>query len=307
MIPTFNCGGFLGETLSSVLAQAPAKADMQIEVVDDHSTDDPKSVVSEIGQGRVGYFRQEKNVGHIKNFETCIQRARGRLVHLLHGDDLVRPGFYQKMQQAFEIEPAIGGAFCRCLFIDESGREQSIQAPEQSQSGIFENWLERLAEEQRVMTPAIVVRRDVYEAVGSFDSRLICAEDWEMWVRIAALYPIWYETEPLAAYRMHLQSNTGRHVRSGEDILYTYAAIDLFKNYLPPKMAARVVPRAKETYALSALRMARIMSRKCEWTTVRSQIKAALKGSHSPRVLFRLMRLAALCAAFQVKRGIGER
>ena len=41
------------------------------------------------------------------------------------------------------------------------------------------------------MTPSIVVRRSVYERLGSFDRRLVCAEDWEMWVRIAAHYPIW--------------------------------------------------------------------------------------------------------------------
>src|SRR5688500_6661742 len=103
------------------------------------------------------------------------------------------------------------------------------------------------------MTRSIVVRRDVYERLGGFDSRLICSEDWEMWVRIASQYPIWYETEPLAAYRMHSAANTGRHLRNGDDVRYNRMAIEIFGAYLPNEMANKVSQKACETYALSAL------------------------------------------------------
>ena len=45
---------------------------------------------------------------------------------------------------------------------------------------------------------SIAVRREAYECLGGFDARLKCSEDWEMWVRIAARYPIWHEPAPLA-------------------------------------------------------------------------------------------------------------
>ncbi len=49
----------------------------------------------------------------------------------------------------------------------------------------------------------MVVRRDVYEKLGGFDTNFKTAgEDWEMWVRIAAHYPVWYEPAPLACYRL---------------------------------------------------------------------------------------------------------
>ncbi|RVC64830.1 glycosyltransferase family 2 protein [Mesorhizobium sp. M4B.F.Ca.ET.088.02.2.1] len=93
MIPAYNCARFLATTLESVLAQDPGPAQMQIEVVDDCSSDDPQRVLKEIGGNRVGFFHQPQNLGHIGNFHTCLDRARGELVHLLHGDDAVRPGF----------------------------------------------------------------------------------------------------------------------------------------------------------------------------------------------------------------------
>ena len=80
MIPSFNCAGLLRDALSSVLAQDPGPQVMQIEVVDDHSTDEStERVVTELGKGRVGFYRQPRNVGHVANFNTCLRRSRGRL------------------------------------------------------------------------------------------------------------------------------------------------------------------------------------------------------------------------------------
>ena len=97
MIPTYNCANYLRETLASVLAQDPGSDVMQIEVIDDCSTkDDPRAVVEELGKSRVEFYQQPQNVGYIKNFETCLQRSRSYLVHLLHGDDRLQVSFREK-------------------------------------------------------------------------------------------------------------------------------------------------------------------------------------------------------------------
>jgi glycosyltransferase involved in cell wall biosynthesis len=302
MIPTYNCANYLRKTLTSVLAQDPGKELMHIEVIDDHSTrDNPAAVVDELGQGRVEFYQQPKNVGVPLNFDTCIQRSRGHLVHILHGDDFVLSGFYNKMQQAFTLRPDLGAAFCRQVFIDEEGKQTDLSQLEQHQSGILSNWLERLATEQRIMTPSIVVRREAYEKLGGFDHRLRCSEDWEMWVRIAANYPIWYEVEPLAAYRMHTNSNTGRHIRSGEDMRYTREAISIFKSYLPPSISERVSRQAKETYAFSALNMAYSLLIKRDFSAAFIQIKEALSFSSSPKVLRRTAQIFKRAMANGIK------
>src|SRR5919199_4092188 len=132
MIPTYNCAGYLRETLASVLSQDPGPELMQIEVIDDHSThDDPVSVVEELGRGRVAFYQQPKNLGYIRNFETCLQRSRGKLIHLLHGDDCVRDGFYDRLQRGFDENPEIGAAFCRHIFMDMHSHWLYISSLEQ--------------------------------------------------------------------------------------------------------------------------------------------------------------------------------
>jgi GT2 family glycosyltransferase len=194
---------------------------MHIEVVDDFSTkDDPKSVVEEIGKGRVKFYQQPENKGFLTNFDTCLQRSKGKLVHLLHGDDLVMYGFYKKFQSIFEDNLEIGAAVCRHVYINEKGHWKFISPLEETESKYYTDWINQIAIHHRIQPPAIVVKREVYEKLGGFDHRLCCAcEDWEMWSRIASNYPIWYEVEPLAMYRQaEGKSLTSRCIRTGKNI-----------------------------------------------------------------------------------------
>ncbi|UVF22036.1 glycosyltransferase [Microvirga terrae] len=300
MIPTHNCAQYLGATLRSVLDQDPGPNLMQIEVVDDNSTqDDPAAVVRAVGQGRVGFFRQERNIGHVANFETCLNRTRGHLVHILHGDDRVRPGFYEKLGQAFELAPEIGAAFCRQIFIDASDQTLSLSPLEETTAGTLPNALLRLAQEQRIMTPSIVVKRKVYERLGAFDRRLTCSEDWEMWVRIAANYPVWYEPEPLAQYRIHEASSSARHQRTADDMAYTRAAIKIFQAYLPEDLQPTAERHARRVYAVAALVAAGHMLEKGDVFAFFAQLREALRFERSPGILMRVARML-------VRSGIGR-
>lgn len=285
MIPTYDCAAHLGQALRSVLEQGPGPDAMQIEVVDDASADDPEAVVRAVGGGRVGFVRQPANVGQVANFATCLRRARGRYVHLLHGDDFVLPGFHQALQRGFDSDPEIGAAFCRWMLVDETGAVRTEAEPCQPQAGPLPDALDRLATEQRIVTPSIAVRRSAYERLGGFDDRLACAEDWEMWVRIAASHRVWYEPTLLAAYRTHAASNTGRNHRLGHDLRYTAMAIDLFRSSLPPERAPAIVRTARRTYARTALANARAFRASGDREAMRAHLRAAVRFSRAPRVL----------------------
>lgn len=286
MIPAFHCASYLGETLRSVLAQAPGEDQMQIEVVDDASTlDDPESVVREVAGDRVSFVRQPVNVGHIRNFATCLQRARGHYVHLLHGDDFVLPGFYAALHRGFASDPGIGAAFCRWMVVDGASECRSVVEPLQSEAGLLADPAARLAEEQRIVTPSIAVRRSVYQELGGFDDRLRCAEDWEMWVRIAAAHAVWYVPTPLAAYRSHAESNTGRHFRLAEELEYTRQAITMLGHHLPADRAPAILRTARRAYARSALSNARDFARRGDVEAAAAHLRVALRLSRSPTVL----------------------
>jgi len=287
MIPTYNCAEYLRHTLASVLAQDPGSDVMQITVVDDHSTlDDPAAVVEELGRGRVEFYRQPHNVGIVKNFKTTLELSRGKLIHHLHGDDLVRDGFYQKLQRAFMENPEIGAAFCRHIIIDEHSHWQHISELEQQESGVLPNsWLDLIAGFQRIQTPSIVVRREVYEKLGGFDYRLHTIEDWEMLVRIAANYPIWYEVEPLAMYRKHPGSITKTNVKNGKYVQQLRDSAKIFLTYLPKENAEKIYKKTMQDCAFYALKIADSILAKGDRHSTINLIREALKCSRSFRVV----------------------
>jgi len=258
MIPTYNCARYLRETLASVLSQDLGPDLMQIMVVDDHSTqDDPAAIVEELGRGRVEFYRQPHNVSLVKNFQTTLELSRGELVHQLHGDDCVRDEFYLKMQKAFSEKPEIGAAFCRHITMDDHSHWQFISPLEQQESGVLHSdWLEEIASFQRIHTPSIVVRREVYETLGGFDYRLAISEDWEMWVRIAANYPICYEVEPFAIYRKHPTSISNSNVKNGKQSQQMRKAVSVFQAHLPKEKAERLYKNTMQLCAFHALEIA---------------------------------------------------
>ena len=304
MIPTYNCASYLEATLRSVLTQDPGPEAMHIEVVDDHSTaDHPEDVVARLGGGRVAFHRQPENVGVVGNLNTCLQRSRGELVHLLHGDDLVLEGFYRTLDERLREHPDAGATYCRHLYVDEDGRRVDVAPLEPTSSGILTEGARFLAAEQRIMTPCIVVRRSVYEELGGFDDRLACAEDWEMWIRVATRFPVYYEERPLACYRLHGSSNTGRNLRDGSSLDYTRQAIELFANYFEPTERRAVKRTAFSRYATSGLETARSLQSQGDAAAARAQLRVVWRLEKSPRTAAGIVRVVAGSLARRVGNG----
>lgn len=301
MIPTYNGTKYLEQTLLSVLEQDPGLEQMQIEVIDDCSTeDDPEPLVEKISQGRITFTRQPQNLGQIRTWNHCIQRAYGQWVHILHQDDVVLPGFYCRLKEAIVSQSEIGAAFCRYVYMDEESHWQALSAIERKTPGILENWLELIATAQRIQFPSIVVKRSTYEQLGGFCPDAYSASDWEMWKRIAAHYPVWFEPQPLACFRLHSLSESSRLIKSGANIAHTRKAIELSNSYLPKSIARRLSCQAKEHYALYALNTARQLFAVNDSSAAIAQIREALNCSKSLQVLQTMFQILAWAGIRQI-------
>lgn len=244
MIPTFNCANYLRLTLASVLTQAPGPDEMQIEVVDDCSTkDDPEAVVREVGQGRVTFYRKPKNGGAIANFNTCIERSRGQLVHILHGDDLVLPGFYERYTATARAHPNAALIACRSFFIDEEGvitgvsdRVRTLENEAKDASDFYYA--------TAIQTASAVVRRSFYEQHGGFILPLVHTADCEMWSRAAGMGGGIVLKEPLCQYRVFAANDSGRLARTAENFRDLERLNKIFaqrhSDFNPARAAARL-------------------------------------------------------------------
>lgn len=245
MIPTYNCAAYLRQTLESVLAQDMGAEQMQIEVVDDCSTKDhPEAVVHEVGKGRVSFHRKPKNEGAIANFNTCIERSHGHLVHILHGDDHILPGFFEEISKLQSEERCKHWALfaTRVFFINEiniiTGFSERIPTLENGGKDAapfhFCNGLQ---------FAGTVVRRSFYEAKGGFCPSLIHCADWEMWMRAVHSCGGVVSTKIMAAYRIFEGNDTSRLMRSGENLMDRKRLIELYAKELPQYPRGEAIKR----------------------------------------------------------------
>jgi len=200
IIPTYNRALLIGQTLASV--QAQTFSDYEVIVVDDGSTDATAQVVAGF-DGNVKYIAKQ-NGGQASARNVGIQYATGEYVAFLDSDDLWLPDKLAR-QVACLRDTKRQWVYCDTeLFDDATGRSlgrysRTVCRPQQ-------NFVAReLLFGDFIASPTPVVRRSVFECVGWFDEspELRSREDWEMWLRIAALYEVAYVPEVLARYRIH--------------------------------------------------------------------------------------------------------
>jgi glycosyltransferase involved in cell wall biosynthesis len=258
MLPTYEPDEKLCRAIASVLAQAPSADQMQISVVDDASerSDVAALVHAADPAGRVELIRNDRRLGLGGNWNRAVAFARGDLVHLLHQDDYVLPGFYGRMHEIFRRTPSIGMAFCRCRIVDGDNRLIKTSSRLRWTAGTIHGWLPKIAERQRVQCPAAVVARSTYESVGGYRTDLHLALDWEMWVRIAARHEVGFEPRTLAAYCRHEANESSRLAASGVVWTDLVQAIAINAASLPEASRAALVRRSARWYAGSARRTA---------------------------------------------------
>ncbi len=118
VIPVYNRAAVLGEALRSVLAQS--ERDLEIVVVDDGSTDDPKAVADALGDPRIRFVRQDNRGGGAAR-NTGVREAQGRFIAFLDSDDAFLPDHLATMRRLLEGTTRTAG-YARILVDRGDGR-----------------------------------------------------------------------------------------------------------------------------------------------------------------------------------------
>ena len=232
MVPVYNRTRYLTEALDSVVAQAPDPSTMQIEVVDNCSTEsDVMSFIEGRYGNRVSLYRQSQHVSMAENWNTCIQRAKGSLIYILHDDDFVAPGYYTEIETLANRHPKIGLYATRNFFVDSNSILMSISdrildLEEPSKVGPF---LYRTP----IQCAAVTVRRAAYETVGGFRRDMGYVVDCEMWARVANSLGAIVSPKVLAFYRIGDETDTHRLLRSAQGIRDTRRYYELNSKRYP--------------------------------------------------------------------------
>ena len=222
VIPAYNYGRYIAETLRSV--QAQTLADWECIVVDDGSTDDTATVADRLAADdpRIRIIRQV-NRGQPAARNAGLAVARGRYVQLLDADDLLEPRKLQRQAAMLDAQPEMDIIYGGCRYFptdrpDE--RRYSLAGPDRPWmpclSGAGREMVAAFLERNIVPINAPLVRRSLFLRVGAFRESLARADDWDFWLRAAlcgARFGYSDEAGTLALIRVHGSSLTRRDRR----------------------------------------------------------------------------------------------
>lgn len=215
IIPCFNYGHYLPQSIGSILAQE--QVELEIIVVDDASTDSSAAVADKFAaqDSRISVIRHERNAGHVQTFNTGFAAATGEFIVRLDADDLLTPGSLARAVALFDWYPSVGLVY---------GHPRHFTSPEPPTAReAIRGWSiwsgsDWVAERCRkgvncITTPEVIIRADVMRSIGGLDTRLHFAQDMEMWLRTAAVSDVGRIDGPDQA--LHRDHATSMSVTSG--------------------------------------------------------------------------------------------
>jgi len=197
VIPVYNKGNFVGETLKSVLEQT--FTDFEIILINDGSTDNSEAVIQTFQDDRIRYFsRTNEGVAKARNFG--MEKAKSDFICFLDADDFWYPNFLATMHSYTQKLPEQKVFACAI----EIETQYKTLVPNYS---IVKNadykvvdFFEASQKECVLWTSSVVIHKSVFENVGHFDIMVKKGEDTELWIRIGLQYSVVFVWKILAKY-----------------------------------------------------------------------------------------------------------
>lgn len=250
IIPTYNTGPYILETIQSVFAQT--FDDYELIVVDDGSTDGTAELLAPF-EGRLHYHRQ-RNQGPSTARNAGLALASGELISFLDADDIWFADNLAAKVAAMDRHPEVGAVFSDFEIFDSTGTRhhrgtnalypqfrhfgrtmsdifavrEELELPGCGRCPVYSGYaFDSLFQGNFILPSATVVRMQCARQIDGFPPHLRTQEDYEYWLRFAQRFPLAYIDHPLMRYRRHPgQLTDHRHIEK----LYT-AVLEVVDQY----------------------------------------------------------------------------
>lgn len=226
IIPAYNCEKTIKETVNSVLKQT--FADFELIIINDGSQDATLDVVSKIQDARLKVFSFENAGGNVSR-NRGLNLAGGKYISFLDADDIWTPDKLESQLEALQENSDAHVAYSWTDYIDEegnflvSGRRVSVNG-DVYEKLLINNFLENGS------NPLIC--REALIELGGFNESLKAAQDWDMWLRLAAKFSFVAVAKVQILYRVSSKSLSANLTRQET---YCLQVLENLSQLRPPK------------------------------------------------------------------------
>jgi glycosyltransferase involved in cell wall biosynthesis len=206
IVPCYKLAHLLPECIQSILNQT--YREFEILIMDDCSPDDTPTVAGSFSDQRIRYIRNERNLGHLRNYNKGIDLSSGKYIWLISADDkLRRTDTLERYVRVMQSDQNIGYVFCSCVGVQDGIETGIIDSYYYGPSDhVFEGHdfiATVLRKDGGLGSPSVMVRKECYERIAMFPLDMPHQGDLYLWFIWALQYDVAYIAEPLVNYRLH--------------------------------------------------------------------------------------------------------
>lgn len=200
IIPVYNGEKTIRKTIESVLNQT--FIDLELIVVNDGSQDSTLDIIKSFSDSRLHLFSYS-NAGQAISRNRGIKQASGKYISFIDADDLWTSNKIECQLAALKNHPDAAVAYSWCNHIDAEDKLLRPGSRITANGYIYSqllvaNFLENGSNP--------LIRRQALTEVGEFEASLSPAEDWDLWLRLAAKYQFIAVSSPQVLYRVSISS-----------------------------------------------------------------------------------------------------
>jgi glycosyltransferase involved in cell wall biosynthesis len=185
VVPAYNAEKTIKNTIQSV--QQQTFNDFEIIVIDNGSIDNTKKVLYSIEDPRLKVLSYSRNIRVCGARNSGMYHSTGEFIAFLDADDLWTPDKLELQLKALKQHPEAGVSYSWTCFMDVNEKGEPLSFYPTSQSYFQGNVYKHLLIQNFIHNGSnTLIRKQVIDAVGEFDTSLIACEDWDYWLRIAA-------------------------------------------------------------------------------------------------------------------------
>lgn len=196
IIPVYNGEKTIKQTIESVLNQT--FKDFELLIINDGSQDATLEIIQAINDERIQVFSYQ-NSGVSASRNRALTKAKGEFISFIDADDLWTPNKLELQLKALQDNPQAAVAYSWSDWIDESGQFLRSGGHITVNGKAYEKLLLRDFIESG-SNP--LIRKQALDEVGCFEQSVTPAEDWDMWLRLAARYEFVTVEVPQILYRI---------------------------------------------------------------------------------------------------------
>lgn len=202
IMPTYNCGQYIAESIQSVLSQT--YSNWELLIIDDCSTDNTRYVVSSFKDPRIHYQCNQKNSGAAISRNTALRMAKGKYIAFLDSDDLWSPNKLER-QIAYMQENKYAFTYHEYSEIDENSKPIGVLISGKKHVRPFDMWTCCWPGCLSVMYDANVIGQIQIPDIKKNN-------DSAMWLQIVQKADCYLLPESLAKYRRREDSITPTNI-----------------------------------------------------------------------------------------------